>query len=64
MYIAAPVFRVSDREAAYCHNGNGGVENSVIQFEKVMVNYMLVAYLNNALSSSDCIVANDGMVSK
>jgi len=63
--MAAPIFRVSDREATYCHNGNeGGVEHSVIQFGKGMVHYTLVAYLNNAVSSSDCIVANDGMVSK
>jgi len=63
--MAAPVFRMSDREAVYCHNGNeGGVEHSVIQFEKGMVHYMLVAYLSNAVSSSDCIVANDSMVSK
>jgi hypothetical protein len=65
VYIAAPVFRVSDGEAAYYHNGNeDGVEHGIIQLEETMVHYMLVAYLNNAVSSSDCIVASDGMVSK
>jgi len=65
VYIAALVFRVSAGEAAYCHSGNeGGVEHGVIQLEEAMVHYMLVAYLNNAVSSSDCIVENYGMVSK
>jgi len=56
---------VSDGEVAYCHSGNeDGVEHGVIQLEETMVHYMLVAYLNNAVSSLDCIVSNDGMISK
>jgi len=51
--MAAPVFRVIDREAAYCHNGNeSGVEHSVIQFEKGMVHYMLMAYLNAVMAQT------------
>jgi hypothetical protein len=65
VYIAATVFRVSDGEAAYCHIGHeGGVEQGVIQLEKAMVHYMLVAYVYNAASISVCTVENDGMVSK
>jgi hypothetical protein len=57
VYIADLVFKVSDGELAYCHNVNGGgVEHGVIQLEEAMVHSMLVAYLNNAVSSSDCIV--------
>jgi len=38
VYIAAPVFRVSDGEAAYCHNGNeDGVEHGIIQLDEAMV---------------------------
>jgi hypothetical protein len=56
---------VSDGEAACCHNGNeGGVEHGIIQLEEAVVHYMLVAYLKNAVSSPDCIVANNGMVNK
>jgi hypothetical protein len=65
VYIAAPVFRVSDGEAAYCHSGSEGVvEHGVIQLEEATVHYMLVDYLNSAVRSSDCIVVNGGMVSK
>jgi hypothetical protein len=65
VYIAALVFRVNDGVAIYCHIGHeGGVEQGVLQLEEAKVHYMLVAYVYNFVSTSVCIAANDGVVSK